>query len=188
MLKFKKIELLIKIDKIHRQIRTRMLWPQNFKKYNLLCWDEGDFCLGAGCLQMGELGLGRRRRNRGGEGRQAGNYIKFFRRFHQWNNPSAILTAKSIRHRTDLPYLIPRWFRWHFKRWTGHVTVWIWHFNSVDDFVRMFNGEPVTSLYGAAVLNPSVILSEKITPPKPPRQRPAFFFNSELSVCNSMGN
>jgi len=46
MLKFKKIELLTKIDKIRQYIRTRMMWPQNFKKYNLLCWYEGDFCLG----------------------------------------------------------------------------------------------------------------------------------------------
>jgi len=44
-----------------------MLWPQNFKKYNLLWWDEGDFCLGGGgglvVCRWGELGLGRRRRN-----------------------------------------------------------------------------------------------------------------------------
>jgi hypothetical protein len=57
MLKFKKIELLTKIDKICRKIKTRMLWPQNFKKYNLLCWDEGDFCLGVGYLQMGRVGI-----------------------------------------------------------------------------------------------------------------------------------
>jgi len=57
-----------------------MLWPQNFKKYNLLCWDEGDFCLGGGGLvvcRWGELGLGRRRRNRGGEGRQRGHILTF---------------------------------------------------------------------------------------------------------------
>jgi len=58
-----------------------MLWPQNFKKYNLLCWDEGDFCLGGeGGLvvcRWGELGLGRRRINRGGEGQQRGHILTF---------------------------------------------------------------------------------------------------------------
>jgi hypothetical protein len=47
MLKFKKIELLTKTYKIRRQIRTRMLWPQNLKKYDL-CWEEGDFFFGWG--------------------------------------------------------------------------------------------------------------------------------------------
>jgi len=57
-----------------------MLWPQNFKKYNLLCWDEGDICLGGRGLvvcRWGELGLGRRRRNRGGKGRQRGHILTF---------------------------------------------------------------------------------------------------------------
>jgi hypothetical protein len=57
-----------------------MLWPQNFKKYNLLCWDEGDFCLGGWGLvvcRWGELGLGRRRRNRRGDGRQRGHILTF---------------------------------------------------------------------------------------------------------------
>jgi len=55
-----------------------MLWLQNFKKYNLLCWYEEDFFLGGGggggglvVCRWGELGLGRRRRNRGGEGQQS---------------------------------------------------------------------------------------------------------------------
>jgi len=57
-----------------------MFWPQNFKKYNLLCWYEGDFCLGGGGLvvcRWGELGLGRRRRNKGGEGRWSGHILTF---------------------------------------------------------------------------------------------------------------
>ena len=32
---------------------------------------------GAGCLQMGRVGLGRRRRNRGGEGRQSCHILTF---------------------------------------------------------------------------------------------------------------
>jgi len=104
--------------------------------------------------------------------------------------PPAILTKKSTRHRTDLPFWIPRWFRRHFKRWTGHVTVWICHFESLGDSVGILNGEPVRSLYRAVVLNPSLIPSVKITLPKPPRQRPAFFFNSERfpSVIQSVTN
>jgi hypothetical protein len=156
-----------------------MLWPQNFKKYNLLCWDEGDFCLGGLVVcRWGELGLERRRRNRGGEGRQRGHILTFPTVSPTENPsviPSAILTETSTRHRTDLPFLIPQWFHRNFKRWTGHVTVRICHFESLGDSIGILNGEPVTSLYEVVVLNPSVISSEKITPPKPPRQRPAFF-------------
>jgi len=93
--------------------------------------------------------------------------------------PPAILMEKLKRHHTDLPFQIPQWFRRHFKRWTGHITIRICHFESLSDSVGILNGEPVTSLYGAVVLNPSVILSIKITPPKPPCQRPVFFFNSK---------
>ena len=136
-----------------------MLWPQNFKKYNLLCWDEGDFCLGGGgglvVCRWGELGLGRRRRNRGGEGRQRGHILTFSNGF------------------TD--GIIRRWVRRLFWQKTRHVTVRICHFKSLDDSVGILNGERVTSLYGAVVLNPSVIPSVKITPPKPSRQRPTFF-------------
>jgi hypothetical protein len=56
-----------------------MLWLQNFKKYNLLCWYEGDFCLGGLVVcRWEELGLERRRRNRGGEGRQSWHILTFF--------------------------------------------------------------------------------------------------------------
>jgi hypothetical protein len=142
--------------------------------------------------RWGELGLERRRRNRGGEGRQRGHILTFsdgntngksvgdsigdsdgnidtspYR--SAISNPSVIPSEFQVvnrsRHRTDLPFLIPRWFHQNFKWWTGHVT----------DSVGILNGEPVTSLYEAVVLNPS----EKITPPKPPHQRPAFFFNSK---------
>jgi hypothetical protein len=37
--------------------------------------------------------------------------------------PSATLTANRARHRTELPFWIPRWFCRHFHRWIGHVTV-----------------------------------------------------------------
>ena len=47
-----------------------------------------------------------------------------------------------------------------FWRWTGHVTVQGCRFESVG----------------------------KHHPPKPPRQRTAFFFYSKLFVCNSIGN
>jgi hypothetical protein len=107
-----------------------MLWPQNFKKYNLLCWYEGDFCFGGeGGLvvcRWGELGLGRRRRNRGGEAKLT--YINFFQRFHWWK--------------------LHRWLRRWFWRKNQHITVWICHFKSLRESVGNLNGEPVTSLYG----------------------------------------
>ena len=82
--------------------------------------------------RWGELGLGRRRRNRGGEGRQRGHILTFSDGF------------------TD-----------------GF---------SIGDAVGVSDGKIDTSPYGSAILNSSVIPSVKITPPKPPYQRPAFFF------------
>jgi len=113
-----------------------MLWPQNFKKYNLLCWYEEDFFFWGGGLvvcRWGELGLGRRRRNRGREGQQSWHvhiyiyiyiYINSFRRFHR----------RTLR----------RWF-WRTHK---HVIVRICHFKSLGESVGNLNGEPVTSLYG----------------------------------------
>ena len=129
-----------------------MLWPQNFKKYNLLCWYEGDFCLGGGGLvvcRWGELGLGRRRRNRRGEARWT--YINFYRRFHQWN----------------IHLWNRRWFWWN----NQHVTARICHFKSVGDFVGNINDGRCTGCLFESV-GDSV---RKNNPPKPPCQRPIFF-------------
>jgi hypothetical protein len=109
--------------------------------------------------RWGELGLGRRRRNRGGEGRQRGHILTFSDSFTDGfsvgdsagysvgkintspygsaiSYPSVILSAfqavNRSRHRTDLPFRIPRWFYRHFKRRTGHVTVRGCRFESVD--------------------------------------------------------
>jgi len=65
------------------------------------------FVWGGGGLvvcRWGELGLGRRRRNRGGEGRQRGHILTIIPSVR----PSAILTKKSTRHHIDLPLIIPR--------------------------------------------------------------------------------
>ena len=104
----------------------------------IFVWEGG----GAGCLQMGRVEIGRRRRNRGGEGRQSGHILTFPDGFTDGTSigePSVILTEQSTCHRTDLPFQIPRWFRRQFKRRTVHVAV------------------------RAVFLNPSVIPSEKIT-------------------------
>jgi len=62
--------------------------------------------------KWGELGLGGRRRNRGGEGRQREGYINFFRLFPRLiipsASPSTILTETSTRHRMDLQFQIPQ--------------------------------------------------------------------------------
>jgi hypothetical protein len=122
-----------------------MLWSQNFKKYNLLCWDEGDFCLGGeGGLvvcKWGELGLGRRRRNRGEEGRERGHTLTFSDGF------------------TD--GIIRRCVRRLFWRKNWHVTVRICYFESLGNSVSILNGESVTSPYRAVVLNPSVKITLK---------------------------
>jgi len=112
--------------------------------------------------RWGELGLGRRRRNRVGEGRWT--YINFYRRFHRRN--------------------IRRWNRRWFWRNNRHVTSRICHFKSVSDFVGNINGGRCTGCLFESV-GDSVW---KNNPPKPPRQRPVFFYDGNVSVCNSVGN
>jgi hypothetical protein len=129
-----------------------MLWPQNFKKYNLLCWYERDFCLGGrgGWLFAdGESWeLGRRRKNRGGEGRWT--YIYFYRRFHRQN--------------------IRRWNRRWFWRNNQHVTTRICHFKSVGDSVGNINGDRCTGCLFESISD----FVWKNNQSKPPRQRPFF--------------
>jgi hypothetical protein len=100
------------------------------------------------------LGLGRRRRNRGGEGRQSWHILTFSDGFTDEIlsvMPSVIRMEKLTRHRTDLPFQIPWWFRRQCKRRTSHVTV------------------------RAVVLNPS----EKITRQNLHISDPSFFLNSK---------
>jgi hypothetical protein len=58
----------------------------------------------------GELGWGRRRRNRGGEGRQSGHILTFADgitdRLLLSEIPSAILTVNRSRHCKDIPVRI----------------------------------------------------------------------------------
>jgi len=116
--------------------------------------------------RWGELGLGRRRRNRGGEDRQRGHILTFSDGFPDGqsvgdsagysngkietspygsaiSNPSVISSAfqavNRSHHHTDLPFRIPQWFRRHFKRRTGHVTVRGCRFESVGDSVDKNN-------------------------------------------------
>ena len=124
----------------------------------IFVWGRG----GAGYLQMGRLRI-RKKKEKWGRRVSAGwPYIHFFRRTH-WRLYSigeyvgdsvANCDGESTRHRTDLLFQIPRWFRRYFLtvhlsrhpygsgiqirlwfhrycwRWTGHVTrigpsVWI---------------------------------------------------------------
>ena len=149
-----------------------MLWPQNFKKYNLLCWDEEDFCLGArgvGYLQMGRVRIRKKKEKWGRRVSKEWPYIHFFRRPHRRNNTVGNSDGKSTRHRTDLlfkslgdsvgifdgtPVTSPIRI-WHFKFvgdsigiFNGAMVtspVWIWHFKSVGDSIGIVDGEPVRS-------------------------------------------
>ena len=135
----------------------------------MLIWGRLFFRVEGGLVvcRWGELGLGRRRRrNRGGEGRQRGHILTFSDGFTDGksvcdsvgdsdgnidtspyksviSNPSVIPSefqaVNRSRHRTDLPFRIPRWFRRHFKRRTGHVIVRGCRFESVDDFIGKNN-------------------------------------------------
>ena len=99
--------------------------------------------------RWGELGLGRRRRNGGGEGRQIGHKLTFSDGFTDGVNPSvyppAILTGKQTRHRTNLLFQ-------SLGDSVGIVDgepvtspVRVCHFKSVGDSVCIFDGEPVPS-------------------------------------------
>ena len=97
----------------------------------IFVWGEGGLVV----CRWGELGLERRRRNRGGEGRQRGHILTFYDSFTDGffvgdsagysvgkintspygsaiSYPSVILSAfqagNQSRHRTDLPFQIPR--------------------------------------------------------------------------------
>jgi hypothetical protein len=88
------------------------------------------FVLGGGGLvvcRWGELILGRRRRNRGGEGQQSLHILTFFDGFTDGNSVGEYVgdsDKKSTCHHSDLP------------------------FQTLSDSVGNLNGEPVTSLYG----------------------------------------
>ena len=144
-----------------------MLWQEEFKIYDLLCWEKGD-CFGgeggAGCLQLGRVEMRKKKEKYGRIGSSERGYINFYRRTIPSVIPSATLTANRACHRTEMSFWIPRWFHRHFHRWIGHVTIRSWRFESLSDSVGIFIGESVTSPYGADVLNPSVILLVKKYP------------------------
>jgi hypothetical protein len=160
----------------------------------MTCWEEGDFFFGgggAGCLQLGRVEMRKKTEKSGSIGSSERGYINFCRRLHRRTIPSMIssapLMANRARHRTALPFWIPRWFHRHFLRWIGHVTIRSWHFESFSDSVGIFIGESVTSPYGADVLNSSVIPSVKNTRNNLHVSEPPFFFNSQHSVRNFIG-
>ena len=101
---------------------------------------RGRFFLGGLVVcSRGELGWERRRRNRGGEGQQSANILTFADGFTDEIissvSPSAILTVNRACHCTDILVWIPRWFRRHFKRWIGHITVRSYRFESLGNSV-----------------------------------------------------
>jgi len=100
---------------------------------------ERFFLGGLVVCSRGELGWGRRRRNRGGEGRQSGHILTFADIFTDEIilsvSPSVILTVNRARHRTKISVWIPRWLCRHFKWWIGHVTVRSCRFESLSDSI-----------------------------------------------------
>ena len=169
MLKFKKIELLAKTDKNLSVNQNTDALTRRLQDIWLVVLRRGRFIFGGGLdvCSWGELRWGRRRRNRGGEGRLRGDILTFADSFTDGPIPSVIpsarLTANRARHRTELPFSIPRWFRQHFYQWIDHVTGRSWLFESFGDSIGIFIGELITSPYGADVLNLSVIPSVKNT-------------------------
>ena len=106
------------------------------------CAEKREIFLGGGALVVcswGELRWGRRRRNRGGEGRYRGDILTFTDGFTDRLIPSVIPSARLMvnraRHCTELLVWIPRWFRRHFKWWIGHVTVRSCRFESLSDSI-----------------------------------------------------
>jgi hypothetical protein len=127
-----------------------MLWREDFKKYDLLCWEEGDFFFGGGvaCLQLRRVEMGKKKEKYRRRGSVERGYINFCRRLHQ----SAHLTVNRACHRTRLPFWTP------------------------SDSVGICIGESITSPYGADVLNPLVIPSVKNTRNNLHVSEPPFFY------------
>jgi hypothetical protein len=109
------------------------------------------------------LGWGRRRRNKGGEGRQSDHKLTFADRIRPSMILSAILTINRPRHCTEIPVWIPWWFCQQFEQWIGHITIWSCRFESLGDSVGKITRE-------------NFHVSE-----------PSFFFNSKYFVCHSVG-
>ena len=148
-------------------------------------WGGG---LGLVICGWGDLGLGRRRRNGGGECRQGGHIFIFSDGLTDGKtpsvNPSVIVTGN--RHVTaqtcfsNPSVILSVFFTVHRS---GHL-VRIWH-SYLSVFLTVNRSRHP---YGSQVLNPSVILLEK-SPAKTfaSGTRP-FFINSELCVRNLVGN
>ena len=146
-----------------------MLWPENFKKYDLLCWKEGEFFFFLGLVVWSWRELGRWRRwNMGVENRQSGHILTFVDEF----------TDRVILFVSPLAILIVN----------RHVTVRSYRFESLSDSVDISNGELVTSPYEAAVLNFLMISSVKSPAKTSTSANCLFVFNSEYSVHHSVGN
>jgi len=140
MLKFKKIELLKKTDKNLSVNQNTDAVTRRLQEIWLVVQRRGRFFFGGLVVcSWGELRWGRRRRNRGGEGRWRGDILTFTGGFTDWTIPSVILSARltvnRARHRTELPFWIPQWFYRHFHQWIGHVTVRSWRFESLGDSI-----------------------------------------------------
>jgi len=69
------------IKSVGKSEHARMLWPQNFKKYNLLCWYEEDFFFGGGHYKISQF---YRRKNSVGLWLEVRRWF-FYRRHHRWN-------------------------------------------------------------------------------------------------------
>ena len=130
MLKFKKIELLTKTDKNPSVNQNTDAVTRRVQDMTC-CAEKREIVLGgrggAGCLQLGRVEMRKKKEKYGRIGSSERGYINFYRRLHRRTIPSVIssatLTANRARHRTELPFWIPRWFCRHFHRWIGHVTV-----------------------------------------------------------------
>jgi len=154
------------------------------------------------------LGWGRRRTNRGGEGRQSGHILTFVDGITNGLllsvilsvngesitslygdpdlNPSVIPSANLMvnlsRHCTEISTEFETELFSSVKIADGKFPLMLSDFLVV---VGNSDGESITSLYGAASLNPSVIPSVK-SPAKTSTSANRPFFYSEYSVYNSV--
>ena len=153
-----------------------------------LFWGEGELVI----CRWGGLGLGRRRRNGGGECRQSGHIFTFADGFIPSVNtsvkPSVILMGnRHVTARTcySNPSVIPSVFLMvHRSRHRSGSGI----SNPSVILSVLLTMNRSHHAYGSPLFRPSVIPSGK-SPAKTsaPPTRP-FFINSEFSVCNSVGN
>jgi hypothetical protein len=158
MLKLKRIDLLIKNDKIHKNEYCDHV--QKYKKLECLCWEEWRVGMG-GWLQFGrgevrwERRRGRRKRNREREYCRQSGYIMAYRR----NVPVDDSDGENVMSLYDYLSFNPSVKSSEKNPWKYHVTVRLSRFKSVGKIILQKSMSPHHCNFPNKLYRPSAIRS-----------------------------